>query len=201
MHLTPAGGATRPEIPSADTRRNIFSRSVLHVFGSATAEAKHLIRRTRGFPARIAVPQKIQQVLPLNQDWPLVVHGVEPRLEPGTNGIFVNFQKIRSFIHRVGPMDFDAPRIDTLHESPGLSRKRLMSSARHAVIRGPSFTGLGYRPDLTPDHQVDFETGTGPFGARISDRRTKPVCGNEKLSCMVFPNLRCAQHAQPQPSE
>jgi hypothetical protein len=34
-----------------------------------------------------------------------------------------------------------------------------MSSTRQAVIRGPSFTGRGKRPDLTPSHQVDFPTG------------------------------------------
>ena len=50
-----------------------------------------------------------------------------------------------------------------------------MSSTRHAVVRGPSFTGLGNRPDFTPDHQVDLQTGIGPFGARISEILMKPV--------------------------
>ncbi len=34
-----------------------------------------------------------------------------------------------------------------------------MSSTRHAVIRGPIFTGLGNLPDLIPSHQVDLQTG------------------------------------------
>jgi len=34
-----------------------------------------------------------------------------------------------------------------------------MSSTRHAVMRGPSFTGVGKRPALTPAHQVDLLTG------------------------------------------
>jgi hypothetical protein len=35
-----------------------------------------------------------------------------------------------------------------------------MSSTRHAVVLGPSFTGLGKRPSLTPCHHVDLATGT-----------------------------------------
>lgn len=46
-----------------------------------------------------------------------------------------------------------------------------MSSFRQAVMRGPSFTGAGYRPDLTPAHQVDLLTGIGPRGAKMSLRR------------------------------
>ena len=34
-----------------------------------------------------------------------------------------------------------------------------MSSTRHAVIFGPSFTGLGYSPLFTPAHHVDLLTG------------------------------------------
>ena len=34
-----------------------------------------------------------------------------------------------------------------------------MSSTRHAVTRGPSFTGLGYFPDLQPAHHDDLLTG------------------------------------------
>ena len=49
-----------------------------------------------------------------------------------------------------------------------------MSSTLHAVMRGPSFTGFGYRPSLMPAHQVDLLTGIGPSGARIWDNRTKP---------------------------
>ena len=52
-----------------------------------------------------------------------------------------------------------------------------MSSARQAVVRGPNFMGFGKRPDLTPAHQVDFPTGIGPCGARMDDRRIRPVAG------------------------
>src|SRR4051794_38590429 len=50
-----------------------------------------------------------------------------------------------------------------------------MSSMRQAVIRGPSFTGCGKRPDLIPAHQVDLPTGIGPRGARMLFSRIKPV--------------------------
>jgi hypothetical protein len=53
-----------------------------------------------------------------------------------------------------------------------------ISSTRQAVIRGPSLTGLGNRPDLTPAHQVDLQTGMGPRGAMIRGRRTRPVFGS-----------------------
>ena len=33
------------------------------------------------------------------------------------------------------------------------------SWTRHALVLGPSFTGLGKRPDLMPLHQLDLETG------------------------------------------
>jgi hypothetical protein len=54
----------------------------------------------------------------------------------------------------------------------------LMSSTRHAVMRGPSFTGLGYRPDLTPAHHVERLTGIGPCGARIEVSLRNPVAGS-----------------------
>lgn len=53
-----------------------------------------------------------------------------------------------------------------------------MSSTRHAVMRGPSFTGFGNRPSLMPAHHVDLLTGIGPFGAMIAGNRTKPVVGS-----------------------
>ena len=59
-----------------------------------------------------------------------------------------------------------------------------ISSTRQAVVRGPSFTGLGKRPDFTPAHQVLFETGMiagigGLFFALpiMCDNLTKPVSG------------------------
>src|SRR6185312_10384749 len=62
----------------------------------------------------------------------------------------------------------------TLREGtrPPLSRKMSarMSSARQAVVRAPSFTAAGYRPALTPAHQVLRETGKW---ARIVGSRTK----------------------------
>ena len=39
-----------------------------------------------------------------------------------------------------------------------------MSSTRQAVVFGPSFTGLGSGPSLTPCHQVDLLMGIGPRG-------------------------------------
>jgi hypothetical protein len=54
-------------------------------------------------------------------------------------------------------------------------------------VRGPSFTGLGNRPVLTPAHQVDFETGIGPSGARIDVSRTKPVLGS--VACCIMMRL------------
>jgi hypothetical protein len=41
-------------------------------------------------------------------------------------------------------------------------------------MRGPSFTGLGKRPDFTPAHQVDLLTGIGPAGAKMEERRRNP---------------------------
>jgi hypothetical protein len=81
-----------------------------------------------------------------------------------------------------------------------LSKSCAMSSARQAVMRGPSFTGLGNRPCLTPSHQLDLLTGSGPLGARIWARRTNRGpsrsvesagrCGPARPSGgNVFPNI------------
>ncbi len=63
-----------------------------------------------------------------------------------------------------------------------------ISSTLHAVIRGPSFIGWGKRPDLTPAHQVLFDTGmiAGIGGSVFElpimfDNLTKPVSGNTVL--------------------
>jgi hypothetical protein len=69
-----------------------------------------------------------------------------------------------------------------------------MSSTRQAVVRGPSFTGFGNRPSLTPAHHVDFETGIGPFGAKIEVRRTKPVSGSTADCTMM--RLRAVEHEE-----
>jgi hypothetical protein len=58
-----------------------------------------------------------------------------------------------------------------------------MSSTFQAVVRGPSFTGLGNRPVLTPAYQVERPTGIGPCGARMDVRRTNPVAGRLSLNC------------------
>ncbi len=71
-----------------------------------------------------------------------------------------------------------------------------MSSARQAVIRWPSvLTGWGYRPDLTPAHQVDLLTGitAGMGGTALGlpmmcHRRRYPVSGRQCIS--TFPPSR-----------
>ncbi len=49
-----------------------------------------------------------------------------------------------------------------------------MSSRRQTVILGPSFNGFGKRPSRHPCHHVDLETGMGPWGPMIEERRTNP---------------------------
>jgi hypothetical protein len=49
-----------------------------------------------------------------------------------------------------------------------------MSSTRQAVILGPNLIGCGNRFDLTPAHQVLFDTGIGPHGAMIFLSRMNP---------------------------
>ena len=61
-----------------------------------------------------------------------------------------------------------------------------MSSTRHAVILGPSLTGFGYRPELTPAHQVDLLIGIGPRGASMSLSRTKPLSGRPSLNATTI---------------
>lgn len=58
------------------------------------------------------------------------------------------------------------------------SIKARMSSTRQALVRGPSLTGFGKRPEATPDHQLDRETGMNPSGPMIDLSRTKPVSGS-----------------------
>lgn len=59
-----------------------------------------------------------------------------------------------------------------------------MSSTRQAVVRSDSLTPAGKRPDLTPSHHVDFETGNiagiGGFVLglpMIWESRMNPVSG------------------------
>lgn len=63
-----------------------------------------------------------------------------------------------------------------------------MSSHLQAVVRGPSFTGFGNRPVLTPCHHEDFFTGMiaviGGFALglpMICESRKKPV----SKSCVI----------------
>jgi hypothetical protein len=81
-----------------------------------------------------------------------------------------------------------------------------MSSTLQTVVRGPSLTGFGKRPDLTPAHQVDRPTGIGPVGARIDASLTKPsrgriplfwlsISGVSSLCIATLPNSRMAQAA------
>src|SRR5690606_5948075 len=72
---------------------------------------------------------------------------------------------------------------DVAHLAPPSIRAR-MSSTRQTVMRGPSLIGFGNRPDATPAHHVDRLTGIGPRGARIDDRRTKPIAGN--VDCLLI---------------
>lgn len=59
-----------------------------------------------------------------------------------------------------------------------------MSEERHAVVRGPSFTGLGKRPSLQPCHQALLLTG---MIAKTCGRRRKVV--SVKIEDIVFPLL------------
>src|SRR5262245_10230070 len=67
-----------------------------------------------------------------------------------------------------------------------------ISSTRHAVIRGPSLTGRGNRPDFTPAHHVDLLTGMGRPRPTIEFSRTKPVSGKELAVDTV--HLRALRH-------
>lgn len=60
-----------------------------------------------------------------------------------------------------------------------------MSPTLQQAVRGPSFTGAGKRPERTPAHQVDLQTGinAGIGGTAlgfpmICGRRRKPVSGS-----------------------
>ena len=53
--------------------------------------------------------------------------------------------------------------------------KARISSTRHTVVLGPSFTGCGKRFSLTPSHPVVLLTG---ISSRIWASRKKPVGGN-----------------------
>jgi hypothetical protein len=67
-----------------------------------------------------------------------------------------------------------------------------MSSTFQATQRADIFTGLGKRPDFTPFHQLDLQTG---ITAKTWFKRTKPVSGNE--SCIYKPLKKLNQNKSP----
>lgn len=77
----------------------------------------------------------------------------------------------------VGPMDASCREAFPSYSEP-FSMSARMCSTRQAVMRGPSLTGFGKRPSLTPAHHVDLLTGIGPWGAMIEGNRTNPVLGS-----------------------
>jgi len=75
-----------------------------------------------------------------------------------------------------------------------------MSDSLQQVVLGPSFTGCGYRPDFTPDHQVDLltgmiaEIGGSAFGLpMICDNLSKQCCETRFCICSPshLPSRRC----------
>jgi hypothetical protein len=112
-----------------------------------------------------------------NQGRPSGVDPGQSGLEPIPYRVLVHPKQLRDLFHGVAPMNLYAARVKALHPlEPVLMRARI-SSVRHVVMRGPSLTGLGYLPVLTPAHQVDLLTGIGPLGAMIEARRISPVSG------------------------
>jgi hypothetical protein len=82
----------------------------------------------------------------------------------------MNRQRRRELLDCVGPMNLEAARVGMPRAhgyAAPLSINARISSTLHTVIRGPSFSGLGKRPDFTPAHQVVRPIGMGPLGARI----------------------------------
>src|SRR3954451_10580194 len=75
--------------------------------------------------------------------------------------------------------------------TPPRSKKSMMSLFRQAVILGPNLTGFGNRPDFTLAQTLDFENETGPRGAMMSLRRTKPPLLISKLFCMSWFHFCC----------
>jgi hypothetical protein len=105
-------------------------------------------------------------------------HGLQATAaNPIAHRVAVEIEGPRRLFHGVAVFAFDPPpvRAAIAAHAPGFAISARMSSTRQAVMRGPSFTGLGYRPVFTPAHQVDLLTGIGPRGARMPDSLTKPV--------------------------
>src|SRR4030088_1870365 len=96
---------------------------------------------------------------------------------PIPHGVAVKVKRPRRFLDGVAVLALDPSpvRPAIAAHAPGFSISARMSYTRQAVIRGPSFTGFGYRPLFTPAHQVDLLTGIGPRGARMPESLTKPM--------------------------
>ena len=58
------------------------------------------------------------------------------------------------------------------------SKRARISSTRQTVTLRLNLIGCGKRAERTPAHQVLFETGIGPSGAKMDDNRTKPAAGS-----------------------
>jgi hypothetical protein len=78
-----------------------------------------------------------------------------------------------------------------------------MSSIRHAVIRGPNFTGFGKRPDFTPFHHVVLQIGINGriFGwdfllPIICERRKKPVSGIAAIFKLHLTGMVVVKHGK-----
>jgi len=73
---------------------------------------------------------------------------------PIADGIAMDAEHGGRLIDGVAPERFDPSPVGALatplHGYDARSMRVRMSSTRQAVIRGPSFTGLGKRPDFTP---------------------------------------------------
>jgi hypothetical protein len=122
------------------------------------------------------------QLFAQNENGSLPVDRLQPRSQPLAYGVSMTVEETRNLFHRIRPIELRAAGIDPapLHRYPlKRSIRFLMSSTFQAVVRGPSFTGFGNRPALTPAHQVERPTGIGPLGARMEGSRTKPVSGND----------------------
>ena len=109
---------------------------------------------------------------------------------PIPHGVAVEIEGSGRFLGGVAVLTLDPPPVcpAIAAHAFGFAMRERMSSMRQAVMRGPNFTGWGYRPVLTPAHQVDLLTGIGPRGARMLESLTKPVIVVSLLS--MFERLR-----------
>lgn len=70
--------------------------------------------------------------------------------------------------------------------APSISAR--MSVARQTVMRGPSFTGAGNRPVLTPFHQVALDTGmSGGIGGVALGSPMICLSRRNPIACMEVP--------------